>query len=207
MANAAPSTLSSSRVFLLSPASLNGVRAAQLTSRDARFETARRYRGPDGVPIDEAFAFLSALYFRGKITYARHFAAPPKGLPGEGILIITAGFGLVPPNWPLTPERMETLRDTPVDARCRAYTEPLREHAEALRGMIPAATPVVLLGSVATGKYVDVLEPVFGKRLVFPRVFAGTGDMRRGALMLRAVREEEELEYVSLDHPRHGHRS
>jgi hypothetical protein len=206
MTNAASSSTSSRRIFLLSPASLNGVRAAQLTSRDARFETARRYRGPGGVPIDEAFAFLSALYFRGKITYARHFATPPKGLPGDGILIITPGFGLVPPSWPLTPDKMETLRETPVDAKCPGYTEPLREHAEHLRGLIPAATPVVLLGSVATGKYVDVLEPVFGKRLVFPKVFAGAGDMRRGALMLRAVREEEELEYVSLDNPRHGRR-
>lgn len=61
---------------------------------------------------------------------------------------------------------------------------------------------VVLLGSVATGKYVDLLRPVFGDRLLFPRIFAGAGDMQRGAMLLRAVRENEELEYVNLDAPR-----
>src|SRR4051812_15429544 len=86
-------------VFLLSPASLQGLRAEQLASPDARFPIARRFRSAEGVPIGEAFAFLSALYFRGKIAYARHFAAPPPGMPG-GIFVITPGFGLVPPDWP-----------------------------------------------------------------------------------------------------------
>ena len=194
---------SPSQVFLLSPASLGGERARQLTSPEARFDTARRYRSPEGVPIEEAFAFLSSLYFRGKIAYARHFARPPAELPGTGVLVITPSFGLVPEGWPLTLERMEALRHNAIDVRNPDYAEPLREHARALRESMPEDTRVVLLGSIATGKYVDLLLPVFGERLLFPRCFVGIGDMSRGSILLRAVREDQELEYSTLDIPRH----
>lgn len=193
------------RVFLLSPARPEGIRAAQLTSPRARFGAAERYRSPEGVTIGEAFTFMSSLYFRGKIAYARHFAAPPPelalGSEDDGILVITPGFGLMPPSWRITPERMKKLRGTPIDLKNRAYCEPLRQHAEQLSEIAPAAS-VVLLGSVATGKYVDLLLPVFGDRLLFPRDFAGAGDMKRGGMLLRAVREERELDYVTLDAPR-----
>jgi hypothetical protein len=193
------------RVFLLSPARPEGVRAAQLTSPRARFGAAERYRSPEGVPIGEAFTFMSSLYFRGKIAYARHFAAPPPelalGSEDDGILVIAPGFGLMPPSWRLTPERMKKLRGTPIDLKNHAYCEPLRQHAERLNEIAPAFD-VVLLGSVATGKYVDLLLPVFGGRLLFPRDFAGAGDMKRGGMLLRAVREDRELDYVTLDAPR-----
>lgn len=193
------------RVFLLSPASLDGVRAAQLTSPRARFGAAQRYRSPEGVTVEEAFTFMSSLYFRGKITYARHFAAPPPelalGSGDDGILVIAPGYGLVPPSWRITRERMKKLSHTPVDLKNRSYCEPLQAHAEQLSAIVPDSK-VVLLGSVATGKYVDVLLPVFGDRLLFPREFAGAGDMKRGGMLLRAVREGRELEYVTLDAPR-----
>ncbi|MFL6197405.1 MAG: hypothetical protein ACJ75H_24680 [Thermoanaerobaculia bacterium] len=193
------------RVFLISPASLDGVRAAQLTSPRARFGAALQYRGPEGVSVEEAFTFMSSLYFRGKITYARHFAAPPPELrlggPDDGILVIAPGFGLVPPSWRINPEIMKKLRRTPVDLKHRGYCEPMRQHAEQLRGLAPDSW-VVLLGSVATGKYVDLLLPVFGERLLFPREFAGAGDMKRGGMLLRAVREGRELDYVNLEAPR-----
>jgi hypothetical protein len=194
---------SPSQIFLLSPASLSGERARQLTSPDARFDTARRYRSPEGVPIEEAFTFLSSLYFRGKIAYARHFARPPAELPGTGVLVITPAFGLVPEGWPLTFDRMEALRRTPIDVKNPDYAVPLKAHALTLRDAMPDATRVVLLGSIATGKYVDVLLPVFGDRLLFPRCFVGIGDMSRGSILLRAVREDQELEYSTLDIPRH----
>ena len=189
------------RVFLLSPASPSGVRAEQLTSPRARFGAAERYRSPEGVTIEEAFTFMSSLYFRGKITYARHFALPPPELGDTGIFVIAPGFGLVPPNWCITGERMKKLRKTPVDLKNRSYCEPLRQHARQLRETAPHSR-VVLLGSVATGKYVDLLLPVFGDRLLFPRDFAGAGDMKRGGMLLRAVREDREMEYVTLDAPR-----
>jgi hypothetical protein len=65
----------------------------------------------------------------------------------------------------------------------------------------------VLLGSVASAKYVDVLVQVFGERLLFPVDFVGRGDMSRGGLMLRAVRAGEELPYVPVKGAvRHGPR-
>ncbi len=193
------------RIFLLSPATTDGLRAQQLTSPRAGFGAAQRYRGPEGVTIEEAFTFMSSLYFRGKITYARHFTDPPPGLslgtPDDGILVIAPGFGLVPPSWRITPEEMKKLRRTPVDLKSRAYCAPMKKHVEQLRDLAPDAW-VVLLGSVATGKYVDLLLPTFGDRLLFPRDFAGAGDMKRGGMLLRAAREDRELTYVTLAAPR-----
>lgn len=186
------------KIFLLSPANLSGLRAQQLASPRAKFDAAVRYRSPDGVPIADAFAFMSALYFRGKIAYARHFADPP-----EGVLIITSGYGLVPPDWRLNEERMKRMQKIDIDASARNYAKPLREHANQLASMLAPDAQVILLGSVATGKYVDVLKPILGPWLRFPRVFAGLGDMARGGLMLRAVRANKELEYTTLDAPRH----
>lgn len=185
------------KVFLLSPANVAGLRAQQLTSPTAGFDTALMYRSPEGVPIALAFAFMSALYFRGKITYALHFADI------RDIFVITPGFGLVPPDWRLTEERMKVLRRTEVDVRRRNYRLPLKRDAEGLAAELETDATVVLLGSVATGKYVDILWPIFGNRLRFPAVFAGLGDMSRGGLLLRAVRENRELEYTTLDAPRH----
>ena len=184
-------------IFLISPANLSGLRAQQLTSPTAQFESARRYRSEDGVMIGEAFAFMSALYFRGKITYALHFG----GL--ENTFVITPGFGLVPPDWRLTPQRLKTMQKIDIDASNRKYTKPLRQSAEALAARLQPEDQVVLLGSVATGKYVDVLRPILGDRLRFPVHFAGLGDMSRGGLLLRATRANVELEYTSLDAPRH----
>lgn len=188
-------------IFLLSPASLRGVRARQLTSKRSRFAAAVAYRSPEGVPVADAFTFMSALYFRGKIAYSRTFERPPAG--GGGTFVITPGFGLVPPDWRLDPERMRRLRRVAVDPSLRSYRVPLERDARDLATNLGEEGRVVLLGSIATGKYVDVLLPIFGRRLLFPRVFAGIGDMSRGALMLRAAASGKELEYVTLDAPRH----
>jgi hypothetical protein len=65
----------------------------------------------------------------------------------------------------------------------------------------------VLLGSIATGKYVDLLLEVFGDSLRFPSDFAGRGDMSRGGLLLRCVDARRELAYAPIDGaPRHGPR-
>ena len=55
---------------------------------------------------------------------------------------------------------------------------------------------VILLGSIATGKYVDVLLANFGQRLRFPADFVGRGDMSRGGLMLRCAADRQELSYL-----------
>jgi hypothetical protein len=186
-----------STIFLLSPANTSGLRAKQLTSPRANFDAAVRYRSPEGVMIAEAFAFMSALYFRGKIAYAIHFGG------AENTRVIAPGFGLVPPTWMITEERMKKMSKTDVDMRDRVYVRTLRATSKELASTIDDDTRVVLLGSVATGKYVDILRPIFGDRLRFPAAFAGLGDMSRGGLMLRAVRANRELEYTTLDAPRH----
>jgi hypothetical protein len=192
-------------LFLLSPASLNGLRAKQLTSPRAKFELARRYQTDEGVEIGDAFAFMSALYFRGKIAYARRFAVPSPAIGGDGIFIITPGYGLVPQDWRITPERFNRMKKIDIDAATRSYVRPLKEHVQLIAGALadePDAR-IVLLGSVATGKYVDVLQPSLADKLRFPKHFAGLGDMARGGLMLRAARAGIELEYTTLEASRH----
>ena len=57
---------------------------------------------------------------------------------------------------------------------------------------------MVLLGSIASGKYVEVLQGIFGERLMFPADFVGRGDMSRGGLMLRSASSLNELRYIPL---------
>ena len=189
----------SAKIFLLSPANTSGLRAQQLTSPRSNFEAARLYRSAEGVPIAIAFAFMSALYFRGKIAYALHFANPTP----EGVFVIAPGFGLVPWDWRITEERMKVMSKTDVDVRVAKYRKPLERDTRALANTLDDDAEVVLLGSVASGKYVDVLLPLLGHRLRFPAMFAGMGDMARGGLLLRAARANRELEYTTLDAPRH----
>ena len=67
---------------------------------------------------------------------------------------------------------------------------------------------VVLLGSIATDKYVDVLVPRWATRLHYPAVFIGRGDMSRGGLLLRSAASGVELRVRVLDPgaARHGPR-
>jgi hypothetical protein len=82
-----------------------------------------------------------------------------------------------------------------IDLEDDRYRLPLRRDAAALERALPADSQVVLLGSVATEKYVTPLSEVFGRRLLFPSAFVGRGDMSRGGLLLRCVREKQELAY------------
>jgi hypothetical protein len=186
------------RVFLLSPANCGGRRAKQALSPNAQFPVATRLRGPHGVPIGELFAFVSGLYFRGKLTYARRFAAPPDvghAIVGSGIHVITPNAGLRDPETPVDAAAVVAFSEADVDAQNPAYRRPLEQSARALEQAI-GECDVVLLGSIASPKYVDVLLGIFGDRLQFPIAFVGRGDMSRGGLLLRQADAGEELEYV-----------
>jgi hypothetical protein len=66
----------------------------------------------------------------------------------------------------------------------------------------------VLLGSVASDKYVRPLTRVFGDHLLFPSDFIGRGDLSRGGLLLRAARDGRELVYQPVEGAqRHGPRA
>ena len=193
------------RVFILSPASCAGQRARFLFNEQATFAVARRLHAPEGLPLGEAFAFLSGLYFRGKLTYARMFASPPPGVPG--VVIITPCDGLRPPEERVDVGRLRRFAAVPIDTREPRYREPLLRDTKALGKAIGAGCEVVLLGSVASGKYVDLLADVLAERLRFPAEFVGRGDMSRGGLLLRCVAAESELQYVPVaGTPRHGPR-
>jgi hypothetical protein len=179
------------RVFLLSPAHLGGKRAAVLLRDEAAFPLAVRLREPGGVALGEAFSFLSGLYFRGKLAYALRFARPPAGVPG--VQVITANRGLVAADAPVSPAELRAFGLVDIRADDPRYRAPLVRDVAHLADH--PGLELVLLGSVATGKYVDVLLDVVGERLLFPSEFAGRGDMSRGALLLRSAREGLELAY------------
>ncbi len=181
------------RLFLLSPAHCGGKRAALLLRERAAFDLALRLR-EGAVPLGEVFAFVSGLYFRGKLAYASTFARPPHGLPGA--LVITSDRGLLPPGAPVTRADLLECAAVPVDLGDARYREPLERDVAALAHALPPDCDVVLLGSVATGKYFDLLVARLGERLRFPADFVGRGDMSRGALMLEAARRGTELPYV-----------
>jgi hypothetical protein len=171
----------------------------------ASFELAARVRQPSGAPVGEVFTFLSGLYFRGKITYATAFARAPRGC--DPVLVITTDRGLVPPDTAVTRDDLIAFSRVDIGTADDRYQRPLRRDAERLRDRVGRSGRVVLLGSIATGKYVDRLLEVFGNRLVFPADFVGRGDMSRGGLMLRRAQEARELEYVRVDGAvRHGKR-
>ena len=182
------------RVFLLSPARSDGERAELLLSPRAKFPLACRLREATGAPLGEVMSFLSGLYFRGKLTYAETFARPPAHT--HGVFVITSDRGLQPPSLPLTADAMRRAAGVDIDAANRRYREPLEASARALAARLRPVDEVVLLGSIASGKYVDVLVAIFGARLLFPVDFVGRGDMSRGGLLLRCVRAGMELTYV-----------
>ena len=183
-----------SRVFLLSPARSDGRRAKMLLNPRAEFSLAVRLRAPDGAEIGEVFSFLSKLYFRGKLTYVRAFASAVRDVPP--ILVITADRGLVPPETRLRRDDLEQFCQVDISAGDERYLGPLRRDASALVSKLENDASVILLGSIATGKYVDALLDVFGERLMFPSEFVGRGDMSRGGLLLRSAREGRELAYI-----------
>jgi len=192
-------------VFLLSPASTRGERGALLLNPGATFPLAVRLRTKAGVPLGEVFSFVSALYFRGKLTYAQTFGRPPAGLCPA--FVITPGAGLRDPAEPVTLERLRQFDEVRITASEQRFLAPFRRDAEALRGVAGDACRIVLLGSVASTRYVEPLVEVFGDRLLFPATFVGRGDMSRGGLLLRCVREGKELEYAPVAGAmRHGPR-
>ena len=161
----------------------------------AQFDLARRLRR-DSAAIGEIFSFLSGLYFRGKLAYANTFAAPPRGTAGA--LVITPHRGLIPADTMVTLEELRAFASVPIDVTEPRFTERLCASAESLRRKCSASCEIVLLGSIATGKYVDCLLPIFGERLLFPAEFVGRGDMSRGGLLLRNAKSGVELDYIPI---------
>jgi hypothetical protein len=183
------------RIFLLSPANIAGERGRMLLDDGARFELARRLREGQAT-LGEAFAFISGLYFRGKLAYASAFGSPPPRLPAA--FVITSGHGLLAPETPITTAELRQMSSIPIDLADERYRLPLEQHCRILDEVVGANCEFVLLGSLATAKYLKPIAGVFKHRLLFPEQFIGLGDFSRGGLMLRCAREGLQLKYSSV---------
>lgn len=191
-------------IFLLSPAYCGGRRAGYLMRPGSTLALAQRLDAGT-LSLGEAFAFMSGLYFRGKMAYATAFGRRAPG--GPAAYVITPTRGLQPPDLPITKPLVEEFAAVDVAHDEPRYVEPLVDDARALAEALPGHARVVLLGSVATSKYVEVLSRVLDTRLHFPADFIGRGDMSRGALMLRSAESGVELEYIpAAAATRHGPR-
>lgn len=188
----------SASLFLLSPAYCGGRRAGYLLREGSQLALARQL--VDGtLTLGEAFSFMSGLYFRGKLAYARRF--------GDA-LVITPTRGLLPPDALVTAEILREFAGVDLLVHEARYRAPLDRDLQHLDRTLDPSVRVVLLGSIATGKYVDALTSVFGPRLCYPAAFVGRGDMSRGGLLLRSVADNHELDYAALvpGASRHGPR-
>ncbi|WP_394840432.1 hypothetical protein LVJ94_27805 [Pendulispora rubella] len=190
--------MASARIFLLSPARLDGKRGALLFNPGATFPMAAGLRTPEGMPIGHVYRFLSGLYFRGKLAYAERFARPRGENPalGAGVLVITPSRGLVPAAMRVCLEHLDEFSQIDIHHKHESFRKPLVRDAKMILDTLGPDDEIVLLGSVASVKYVDPLLEVLGDRLLFPKDFVGRGDMSRGGLMLRCVQSGTELPYI-----------
>jgi hypothetical protein len=184
------------RIFLLSPAYAGGERARMILSERAKFDLARRLRSRERAALGEVFAFLSGLYFRGKLAYANAFARTSNGICG--VQVITPTRGLVDATTKISLRDLREFAEVDIHEDDPRYRQPLLRDARRLAKKLSAECEVVLLGSIATGKYVDVLLENFQHRLLFPADFVGRGDMSRGGLLLRCAVDKTELPYISV---------
>ena len=153
-------------IFLLSPARCGGERGLRLIAGQGS-ELAQRLQTPGGAPVCEVFAFLSSLYFRGKLAYARAFARPPRAL--QGVYVITPGAGLLHEATAVTAEHLRGFASVAVDHLNEHYAAPLLRDVKALAAGAGDDARFVLLGSIASSKYVDPLLQVLGYARAVPR--------------------------------------
>jgi hypothetical protein len=133
-----------SRVFLLSPANISAVRGQLLLNGRSEFELARRLR-EQGAPLGELFSFISSLYFRGKLAYARSFSVAPPGLPA--MFVMTTSRGLLSPDTMIAIEDLLEMSHVPIDTSDSRYRDPLCRDARVPRLCCSAVSPAANMSS------------------------------------------------------------
>ena len=191
------------RVFLLSPATAHGPKASTLVEDPPRTPAARRLHMPGGMTLGALFTHLSGLYFTGKLAYAREFANAPSGLGSRGIHVVTFTHGLLDPETMVDPDMLRLFRAAGTSEPGGMQREQLEASARELaRALGDTECDVILLGSVHSTKYTEILEPIFGERLRVPRDLVRRGHLQRGGLLLECVQSRRELDYIALDEVR-----
>ena len=185
-----------SRIFLLSPAHCGGKRAGILMREGSTLPIAARLHGGT-LSLGDAFAFMSGLYFRGKLAYAKAFGRSSDATI-DPVLVITPTRGLMPAATLISIDLLHEFASVDIASGGEKYLEPLERDLSLLVGRLVGDEWVVLLGSLATGKYTDVLTRWLAERLRYPVSFAGRGDMSRGGLLLRSAAANQELDYEVL---------
>jgi hypothetical protein len=183
------------RIFLLSPANASGIKGQRLLNSTVHSDLGVRLRDA-GASLGEVYRFISSLYFRGKLDYAERFKNPPRGV--AGVQIIT-GAGLMLPETVVTLSDLRKISATSIDVKNSDYRLPLHSALQRLRELAGPETDIILLGSIATPKYVTPIREVFGERLLFPTDFLGRGDMSRGSMLLRCCAQGAELAYSPVE--------
>lgn len=186
--------MSQHTTFILSPANTSGRRADSLLRGTSDHPIARALNDSAGASIGDVFTYLSQLYFRGKRTYAEAFTNPRDG--DAGVLVILPGHGLQDINTPITQADLRAIASVPIDSREPRYANPLVRDVERMKAKLTGEDRVVFLGSVATDKYLTILEAGLARRLYIPSQFPGLGSMSRGALLLNSVATLTELTYI-----------
>ena len=174
---------------------MSGIRGQRLLSETGPSELARRLR-ESSAPIGEVYRFISSLYFRGKLEYAEKFQNPPSGV--AGVQIIT-GHGLMLPQTTISLTELRRISATEIDAGNSDYRRSLDCDLLKLREMSSGETEIILLGSIATSKYITPIREVFGERFLFPKEFRGLGDMSRGSILLKCCSQGRELAYLPVE--------
>src|ERR1700680_3707366 len=127
-------------IFLLSPANASGIRGQRLLGPDCKSDLAQRLR-QTGAPIGEVYQFISSLYFRGKLAYAKQFTNPPPEV--AGIHVIT-GAGLILPETAITLDELRQISAIPLDVDNAAYRLPLDRDLFQLRKLAGGEADVIL---------------------------------------------------------------
>jgi hypothetical protein len=112
------------------------------------------------------------------------------------VFVITPNRGLLAPSVRVTLDDLARFAKTDIDSSAKEFCKPLQQDAKSLAQALGPGGQPVLLGSIASPKYIDVLLSAFPQELLFPAEFVGRGDMSRGGLMLRSVDAHMELAYV-----------
>ena len=117
-----------------------------IMSERAQFDLAQRLRSKQPPTLGEVFAFLSGLYFRGKLAYANAFALPRRRR--SSVLVITPTRGLVPAATPIGLADLREFAEVDIHENDPRYREPLERDVKRLAKKLPAETEIVRMAGV-----------------------------------------------------------